>query len=767
MITTILSLRASTGTPLELRNAAGYYTPGDGGGGDFYWDDQSQLPDNGGTIIQAGTAPGRWRRIYDGPVHVKWFGAIGDGNTDDTTAIRNCLTFSDDIYIDPGDYKITSQLNINSKRLSISSSPLAYLNKRFSSGDLIKFQSCPAVTLQVNVRNSLPDVLRFNDNGKMGNIPQFRVEGFADNIFSFRQCGSIDIHRCEITTVYGYSIFSFTDGFINFSGNYIHDNCYVDSCVQTWGHETLNVENNKFFNIALLPDNFIVVKDGIDTPQSFPGTAYAWQFGQALSILGNNMYVSGNVFENISGLSVGADHSSGTQLEASRIVILNNIFIADSDHIRGANPPGFIWIENHQAARVTGNRFSFRRRAVGDGQFQLCRFAVGRFNTEKPCFEYSMNTYIAADNANDTTATINILTENDDAIVNIENNKHHAPLSNFVFIGTKNATRPCEYLNVTGNDVVCNEFVMGYNEEVFTGSNFFKLPKQINITNNPKVICSGDFFNQRGEYGNSDFKLVISGNNILNSGNIYLINGTINAFVSQNNAPNTGILWNWAPTATQGSRVSVAGNTALGKINLQSATNLGCTLTDNIFTGEVILRDMLQESYVKGNTFLASVTVMGTVNYAHIVENLFRSRLLLINAIVVRSDISHNVFEGNGLGIYGYDPSSSSLKLDHSHIVRNTFFSDLTFNAIEFPDFSVFIGLNFITDNNITNRNDQPPMRICNKIGSANLIVSPVSGTTAERPTGQPVGLEYLDTTLQKKIIYWGSSWKDMAGNVV
>lgn len=70
----------------------GYYAVGDGGGGLFWWNAANVTADNGGTIIQLNAGGnGRWSRIYDSPLNVRWFGAKGDGATDDNTAVTNWL----------------------------------------------------------------------------------------------------------------------------------------------------------------------------------------------------------------------------------------------------------------------------------------------------------------------------------------------------------------------------------------------------------------------------------------------------------------------------------------------------------------------------------------------------------------------------------------------------------------------------------------------------------------------------------------------------
>lgn len=88
------TLRTTAGTA-DQQNAviSGFYLNGDGGGGSFVWNALSTATDDGGTIIQVtGVPTGRWIRVWSGPLNVRWFGAKGDGATDDTTAVQAALT---------------------------------------------------------------------------------------------------------------------------------------------------------------------------------------------------------------------------------------------------------------------------------------------------------------------------------------------------------------------------------------------------------------------------------------------------------------------------------------------------------------------------------------------------------------------------------------------------------------------------------------------------------------------------------------------------
>jgi hypothetical protein len=77
----------------------------------------SGFPDNTGTILN--TSDGKViKRIYSGPVNVKWFGAKGDGSSDDTAAIQLAIdaliNIGGAVFMPAGNYFITNTLAIKS-----------------------------------------------------------------------------------------------------------------------------------------------------------------------------------------------------------------------------------------------------------------------------------------------------------------------------------------------------------------------------------------------------------------------------------------------------------------------------------------------------------------------------------------------------------------------------------------------------------------------------------------------------------------------------
>lgn len=100
-------------TANELCYVRGFASPGDGGEGYFLWDAASAAADDGGMVIRPDTAPanGRWLRQTSGDdINVKWFGAKGDGASNDAPAIQAAIGTGRAVFLPEGDYKINAAL---------------------------------------------------------------------------------------------------------------------------------------------------------------------------------------------------------------------------------------------------------------------------------------------------------------------------------------------------------------------------------------------------------------------------------------------------------------------------------------------------------------------------------------------------------------------------------------------------------------------------------------------------------------------------------
>lgn len=73
-------------------------------GGLFIYDEKLKQVNDGGLVFSG------WKRVYQGEVNVKWFGALGNGSADDTEAMQTAIRVAKNIYVPPGNYKITSTI---------------------------------------------------------------------------------------------------------------------------------------------------------------------------------------------------------------------------------------------------------------------------------------------------------------------------------------------------------------------------------------------------------------------------------------------------------------------------------------------------------------------------------------------------------------------------------------------------------------------------------------------------------------------------------
>ncbi len=127
VLNTISALRSyTTASANEFVNVLGYYTPGDGGGGNFFWDTTSPLANvDGGTILDVtgtATTPGRWKRLFSGEVNVKWFGAKMDSVTDDSEALQKAVNSEYVVYLPEGTLAVSTPILLTHGRTIIGAS---------------------------------------------------------------------------------------------------------------------------------------------------------------------------------------------------------------------------------------------------------------------------------------------------------------------------------------------------------------------------------------------------------------------------------------------------------------------------------------------------------------------------------------------------------------------------------------------------------------------------------------------------------------------
>lgn len=116
-VSSIAALRTTLKSEGSLVNVTGYYTAGDGGGGNYVLISQTNTgyTDNGGSVIVA-VDGGVWVLMQTTPYSVKQFGAKVDGSTDDTSAINATLATGKDAYIPAGTTVISGPLLSSTKQ---------------------------------------------------------------------------------------------------------------------------------------------------------------------------------------------------------------------------------------------------------------------------------------------------------------------------------------------------------------------------------------------------------------------------------------------------------------------------------------------------------------------------------------------------------------------------------------------------------------------------------------------------------------------------
>jgi hypothetical protein len=186
----------------------GYHEVGDGGQGIFiYKANEPRDNHNGGTIIDptkvfpttwddatqqdswfntTNTGYGCWVRQYYDAVNVKWFGAIGDGETDDTKAIQSAINNCSIVFLPKATYYTTSTIILST-----------YKSKLI--GNYSEIKSSAAVIIDINSNKNTDKVMYIDvDSLRLISVNQDNIlYGLRVNWGHY-----INITNCDFVNIY-------------------------------------------------------------------------------------------------------------------------------------------------------------------------------------------------------------------------------------------------------------------------------------------------------------------------------------------------------------------------------------------------------------------------------------------------------------------------------------------------------------------------------------------------------------------------------------
>jgi len=169
-------------------------------GGNFYWDPNSNEPDDGATVLEPISNPtkGRWRRSAEWSMNVKAFGARGRAGTADTEALRKAIRHANAagggiVLLPPGIYEFDDTLIFDDFQLVhvMGVGGVAYHGLGVTSQLLYNGVSSPSISMKSCAGVTFQNVQLFCRNaGFTGKLVEFghSMTGADSQMCNFKDC---------------------------------------------------------------------------------------------------------------------------------------------------------------------------------------------------------------------------------------------------------------------------------------------------------------------------------------------------------------------------------------------------------------------------------------------------------------------------------------------------------------------------------------------------------------------------------------------------
>jgi hypothetical protein len=173
----------------------------DGDGGEGYWrfDSGSSATANGGTILAPDAGSGRWLRQYSGAASHFWFGAKGDGVTDDTAAVQAAHDAGVALHNESGIFLVSTI----SVKVRVTGA-CTYKRKSGSTGDFITSGAAGVIVgiqFDMNSVGGVNDKLFYITHDDCETLPEFVARNGVQNGVDTRNANNVKIRGTIIDCV--------------------------------------------------------------------------------------------------------------------------------------------------------------------------------------------------------------------------------------------------------------------------------------------------------------------------------------------------------------------------------------------------------------------------------------------------------------------------------------------------------------------------------------------------------------------------------------